>query len=66
MLLVWPSTSELNNTLYAVMWGGWSIRMDIFNITIKLATDYIGLWGMTRILGKTEISQLTPSILSPP
>jgi uncharacterized membrane protein YcaP (DUF421 family) len=34
--------------------------MDIFNITIKLATAYIGLWGMTRILGKKEISQLTP------
>ncbi|BCG56967.1 DUF421 domain-containing protein [Paenibacillus sp. URB8-2] len=34
--------------------------MDYELITIKLVTGFIGLWIMTRLLGKKEISQLTP------
>ncbi|MFD7521953.1 DUF421 domain-containing protein [Paenibacillus chitinolyticus] len=34
--------------------------MDFMYIGIKLITGFIGLWGMTRLLGKKEISQLTP------
>ncbi|MBB3130221.1 uncharacterized membrane protein YcaP (DUF421 family) [Paenibacillus rhizosphaerae] len=34
--------------------------MDYGLITIKLITGFIGLWLMTRVLGKKEISQLTP------
>ncbi|MDT3428159.1 uncharacterized membrane protein YcaP (DUF421 family) [Paenibacillus forsythiae] len=34
--------------------------MDYAFITIKLVTGFIGLWIMTRLLGKKEISQLTP------
>ncbi|QWU16621.1 Uncharacterized membrane protein YcaP, DUF421 family [Paenibacillus sophorae] len=34
--------------------------MDYEFITIKLVTGFIGLWIMTRLLGKKEISQLTP------
>ncbi|GAA3406032.1 DUF421 domain-containing protein [Paenibacillus hodogayensis] len=34
--------------------------MDYMWITIKLATAFIGLWIMARLLGKKEISQLTP------
>lgn len=29
-------------------------------ITVKLATGFFGLWFMTKLLGKKEISQLTP------
>lgn len=29
-------------------------------ITFKLLIGFLGLWGMTRLLGKKEISQLTP------
>lgn len=34
--------------------------MDYGLITLKLATGFIGLWVLTRVLGKKEISQLTP------
>ncbi|GIP23513.1 MULTISPECIES: DUF421 domain-containing protein [Paenibacillus] len=34
--------------------------MGIEHITLKLVIGFIGLWAMTRILGKKEISQLTP------
>ncbi|MFB9325917.1 DUF421 domain-containing protein [Paenibacillus aurantiacus] len=34
--------------------------MDYTYIAIKLITGFIGLWAMTRLLGKKEISQLTP------
>jgi uncharacterized membrane protein YcaP (DUF421 family) len=34
--------------------------MDYGLIAIKLSTGFIGLWLMTRLLGKKEISQLTP------
>ncbi|AIQ62155.1 hypothetical protein PSTEL_02465 [Paenibacillus stellifer] len=34
--------------------------MDYGLITLKLATGFIGLWILTRLLGKKEISQLTP------
>ncbi|MWV45808.1 DUF421 domain-containing protein [Paenibacillus sp. HJL G12] len=34
--------------------------MDLGMITVKLITGFLGLWIMTRVLGKKEISQLTP------
>jgi uncharacterized membrane protein YcaP (DUF421 family) len=34
--------------------------MDYGLIAIKLSTGFIGLWLMTRLLGKKEIAQLTP------
>ncbi|ANE47697.1 hypothetical protein SY83_17000 [Paenibacillus swuensis] len=34
--------------------------MDYTYITLKLVTGFAGLWLTTRILGKKEISQLTP------
>ncbi|CAH1194200.1 hypothetical protein PAECIP111892_01455 [Paenibacillus auburnensis] len=34
--------------------------MDYGLITIKLIAGFIGLWAMTRLLGKKEISALTP------
>ncbi|RCX18088.1 uncharacterized membrane protein YcaP (DUF421 family) [Fontibacillus phaseoli] len=34
--------------------------MDIGQITLKLVIGFIGLWLLTRLLGKKEISQLTP------
>src|SRR3712207_3760250 len=34
--------------------------MDFGLILVKLVTIFIGLWAVTRILGKKEISQLTP------
>lgn len=34
--------------------------MDFGAIAVKLAVGFIGLWAATRILGKKEISQLTP------
>ncbi len=34
--------------------------MDYTMITVKLVTAFFGLWLMTKLLGKKEISQLTP------
>ncbi|GGD87033.1 DUF421 domain-containing protein [Paenibacillus nasutitermitis] len=34
--------------------------MDYIYIAVKLITAFAGLWIMTRLLGKKEISQLTP------
>ncbi|QYR21294.1 DUF421 domain-containing protein [Paenibacillus sp. sptzw28] len=34
--------------------------MDYMYITVKLVTAFFGLWFMTKLLGKKEISQLTP------
>ncbi|MBO7742677.1 DUF421 domain-containing protein [Paenibacillus sp. MWE-103] len=34
--------------------------MDYTMIALKLATGFFGLWLMTKLLGKKEISQLTP------
>lgn len=34
--------------------------MELEQITFKLLIGFIGLWTMTRLLGKKEISQLTP------
>ncbi|MFC4100124.1 DUF421 domain-containing protein [Paenibacillus xanthanilyticus] len=34
--------------------------MDYAHIAMKLVTSFLGLWVMTRLLGKKEISQLTP------
>ncbi|WP_336785793.1 DUF421 domain-containing protein [Paenibacillus sp. MMO-177] len=34
--------------------------MDYEMITVKLITGFFGLWLMTKLLGKKEISQLTP------
>ena len=34
--------------------------MDYAMITLKLVTGFFGLWLMTKLLGKKEISQLTP------
>ncbi|QHT58986.1 DUF421 domain-containing protein [Paenibacillus lycopersici] len=34
--------------------------MDYAMISAKLATGFFGLWFMTKLLGKKEISQLTP------
>lgn len=34
--------------------------MDLGEITVKLLIGFFGLWLMTRLLGKKEISQLTP------
>lgn len=34
--------------------------MDYGMIAVKLITGFLGLWLMTRVLGKKEISQLTP------
>ncbi|MBM7563147.1 DUF421 domain-containing protein [Paenibacillus sacheonensis] len=34
--------------------------MDYTMITVKLVTGFFGLWIMTKLLGKKEISQLTP------
>ena len=40
---------------------GWRVRdMDYTMITVKLVTAFFGLWLMTKLLGKKEISQLTP------
>ncbi|MFD2611056.1 DUF421 domain-containing protein [Paenibacillus gansuensis] len=33
---------------------------DLLYISVKLLTGFIGLWLMTRLLGKKEIAQLTP------
>ncbi|MCR8631581.1 DUF421 domain-containing protein [Paenibacillus radicis (ex Xue et al. 2023)] len=33
--------------------------MDFYYITVKLATAMVGLWLITKLLGKKEISQLT-------
>ncbi|WP_246315833.1 hypothetical protein [Paenibacillus foliorum] len=33
--------------------------MDLYYITVKLATAMVGLWLITKLLGKKEISQLT-------
>lgn len=33
--------------------------MDYYSIALKLVAGFVGLWVMTRILGKKEISQLT-------
>lgn len=35
-------------------------HMDFGMIALKMVTAFIGLWAMTRFLGKKEISQLTP------
>lgn len=34
--------------------------MDYTYIAVKLVTAFVGLWIMTKLLGKKEISQLTP------
>lgn len=34
--------------------------MEFMHISVKLAVGFIGLWVITRLLGKKEISQLTP------
>ncbi|WP_136607984.1 YetF domain-containing protein [Paenibacillus dokdonensis] len=34
--------------------------MDLGMISVKLIIGFLGLWVMTRVLGKKEISQLTP------
>lgn len=34
--------------------------MDLGMIAVKLVAGFLGLWIMTRVLGKKEISQLTP------
>ncbi|WP_435162813.1 YetF domain-containing protein [Paenibacillus glycanilyticus] len=34
--------------------------MDYAMISVKLVTGFFGLWFMTKLLGKKEISQLTP------
>ncbi|GIP28262.1 DUF421 domain-containing protein [Paenibacillus sp. J23TS9] len=34
--------------------------MDMGMISVKLIIGFLGLWVMTRVLGKKEISQLTP------
>ncbi|OKP82410.1 hypothetical protein A3842_10325 [Paenibacillus sp. P3E] len=34
--------------------------MDYVSILVKLAAGFTGLWAMTRLLGKKEISALTP------
>jgi hypothetical protein len=36
------------------------IFMDYAMISVKLITGFFGLWFMTKLLGKKEISQLTP------
>jgi uncharacterized membrane protein YcaP (DUF421 family) len=33
--------------------------MDYYYISVKLVAGFVGLWVMTRVLGKKEISQLT-------
>jgi uncharacterized membrane protein YcaP (DUF421 family) len=46
----WPS--------FIISYGG--MNMEYLQILTKLAAGFLGLWAMTRILGKKEMSALTP------